>query len=112
MPIDTTRVAADLLRVSQNRAGHRDVVVISQTAHNSGRRAIDGRQRDAELGERPDLDALDQVQEHVIEQADLLFVEPVCSIEEQVRDTTQGAHPLLGRAFRNRRLQFCDQRLS
>ena len=77
-------------RFPEHRARDRDVVVPRQAAGEAWRRL--GYRRDplAELRDRHALDLVDELAQHVVEHADVLFLEAVGAYEKKVRDTPQG----------------------
>ena len=64
-------------------ARDRDVVVLGETAHHFRRRVGDRGEPMRQLGARLRFDLDDQAAEHVVEQADMVFVEPACAAQEK-----------------------------
>ena len=99
-------------RLLQHRAGHRDIVVLGEAAHQPQRRVADRRQPVGQFRPRLGLDLVDQAAEDVVEQVDVIFIELAGAVQEQVGDLLQR----LGPAFRGAALddvfQFRDQRRS
>ena len=85
-------------RLRQHRTGHRDVVVVRELAHQLQRRVGDRRQRLRHFGARLGLDLDDQPAQHVVEQADVIFVEMRRAVDEQIGDALDGRRPLVLRA--------------
>ena len=89
----------------QHRPRDRDLVMPRQPADHAGRRLLDGGElrahfgeRDAggDIGQRADLDGLDQALQHVAEQLDLLAGITVGGVQEQVGDPPDGFEMLVG----------------
>jgi hypothetical protein len=76
----------ETLRLRDHRAGHRDVVVVGKLAHQFAGRVGDRRQRAGHFGPRLGLDFGDEAAQHVVEQADVIFVERRRAIHEQIGD--------------------------
>ena len=85
-------------RLRQHRAGHGDVVVVGELAHQLARRVGDRRQRVRHFGARLGLDLDDQAAQHVVEQADMVFGEVRRAVDEQIGDALDGRGPLVLRA--------------
>ena len=90
----------------QHRPRDRNFVMPRQPADHAGRRLLDGGElrahfgeRDAggDIGQRADLDGLDQALQHVAEQLDLLAGISVGGVQEQVGDPPDGFEMLVGR---------------
>ena len=85
-------------RMLQHRPGDRDVVVLGEPPHHLDRRIADRRKAIGEFRARLDFDLVDQAAEHVVEQTDVLLVEPARAVQEECRDALERVGAPLGRA--------------
>jgi hypothetical protein len=106
-------------RLRQHRPRHRNIVIARQAAHDRGRRLLDGGElrahfgeRDAggDVGQRAQLDGLDQPLQHVAEQLDLLAGIAVGRHQEQVGDPADGVEMFFRRAGLDGRLDLVGDR--
>ena len=106
-------------RLSQNRPGDRDLVIVSETADHSGRRLGDRgeltahfskRHARTDIRDRPDLDRSDEAFEDVVEQLDLLAIEGAGGQQKQIRHALDCFQALFGRAGVDGCVDFVDNR--
>ena len=97
-------------RLREDRARDLDLVVLREPAHHLDRGVVDRRKVPAQLGERADLHALDQVHQNIVEDLDLLLVEPVAVVQEQIRHPPQRFDALFRGAALQRILEIGNRR--
>jgi hypothetical protein len=101
---------AEPARLLQHRPGDRDVVVLGEPAHHLDRRIADRGEAIGELGARFRLDLGNQAAEHVVEQPDMVLVEPARPAQEECRDALERVGAPLGRAGLDDVFELRDRR--
>jgi hypothetical protein len=109
-PGDFDKIAvAEAVGLGENRSGDGDFLVASELADCLNGRLPDRRQGRTQLNERLGLDPLNEVNKHVIEHADLLFIEAVRVIEEKIGNAPESLYAFFRGASLNRIFEFGDQ---
>ncbi|HXW24813.1 MAG TPA: hypothetical protein VEK73_08715 [Xanthobacteraceae bacterium] len=86
--------------LGQDRRGDHDLLAARETADHLRGRIVDRRQAGAQLRQRARFDPLDQVNQDIVEHADLRFVQSVGVAEKEVGDAPERFDALvLGAAF-------------
>ena len=99
-------------RLRQHRLRDRDVLVPGQAPDHLDRRSVDGSEAVAELDQRPALDTADQEAQHIVEDLDLLVVQPVGVVDKQVGDPPQRLGPVLQEIVLDRQFELGDERFT
>jgi hypothetical protein len=86
-----------------------DFVVARETLDDPDRCFVDRRQVRAELDQCLGLDALDQMNQHLIENTDLLLIEAIRFLDKQSGDTPESFKPSFGLATLDGGFQFRNQ---
>jgi hypothetical protein len=97
-------------RLLEHRAGDRDVVILREPPYHVDWRIADGCEPVGQLGTRLGLDLADQSAEHLVEQSDMIVVEPAGAIEKKGGDALERLGAPLGRAVLNHLFQFRNER--
>jgi len=82
---------------------------VRELANHGGRRVADRCKLFRQFGAGLGLDLGDQTAQHVIEQADVILIEPACAIEEERRDALERLGPPFGRAMLDDLFEFGNQ---
>jgi hypothetical protein len=96
-------------RAAQHWSGNPDVVVSRQTPDHTSRCALDRRDALRDSLQRIAFDLFDQALEHVVEQRDLLGVEPTGVIDEEIGHPLRHLGAPAGRAVSDRLFKLRDQ---
>ena len=96
--------------LAEDRAGNRNFLVPCELANELARRLSDRRQACAQLHQSPALDALYQMDQHIVENADLLLIETIRVVEKQVGYPAQSLNALFRGTSRYRFFKLEDQR--
>ncbi|WP_298273043.1 hypothetical protein [uncultured Bradyrhizobium sp.] len=98
-PGDVDQVAVgDAVAFPQDRSCDIGVVVVGEATRQLPRNQTQVGKRAAQRGERPQLDALGQADQDVVEQPDMMLVEAVSVFEKQPRHLPQHARAAVRRA--------------
>jgi hypothetical protein len=94
----------------EHRAGDRDVVIVGELPHQLQRRIGDRGETQRDFGARLGLDFEDELAQHVVEQADVVFVESLGAVDEQIGDLFEHLRALFVRAVLNDVFELGNQR--
>lgn len=97
-------------RGDEHRARDRDLVIARQGPNDADRRIFDRSQALAEFLQRAGLHALDQMTEDLVENVDLIAIQPIACGEEQIGDFPKRFDAVRFRSALHRAFQFADQR--